>query len=766
MLDSIEISNWKTHKSTKLEFQKGVNVLIGVMGAGKSSVMDAISFALFGTFPALLSKRVTQQNLLMNRPTVATEAEVKLGFQVGEDAYTVTRKIGGTGNSAKLEKNGAYLQTQPTKVTEEIESVLKIDYDTFSRVVYAEQNSLDYFLELAKGERKRQIDHMLGLDTFVTAEENVTSLVNTVRSAISYEEETLSKSNVKEMRDALRKIDDEAAALSAEQKKTEKEEVALTKELDSDRKNLDSARAQMEKKKKLADESLRLQSKISTLNDEIKRISALKIDAKSVEERKPLLEKRAKEIASEVEISKKEERAAATKVANLEAEIKQNERRLAERERLAASLKGESEDAIKKEVEKHDHAVKVLFEEIAARKSKSKEIAELMGELEKHTGKCPVCEQELTPEHKRKLLESRKAQHATTETEIKELTETVNTTAENLRRLRERHSSITIAASKISDYKDVDKLLEKAAKELAVSRREQSDANARSEKATKEHDRARDELAKLKADEQTVERLKTYEREIKSATEQFDLKKKEVAAIEMDEKTIYSLQETITKISSTLGEMRTRLQERKRYIDSLESQAKEKRRQVDDIERMEKRIATKQKQVANLNKFKIALVETEAVLRNRLVSSINGLMQSAWLDLYPYSDYSNIRLTAKKDDYLLEVNTGRGGEEAWMQVDGIASGGERSTACLAMRIALAMVVVPNLRWLILDEPTHNIDSTGINKFIEVLGDSLPKVVDQIFIITHDDNLKQITSARVYELHRDKAAAAPTTILEI
>ena len=45
----------------------------------------------------------------------------------------------------------------------------------------------------------------------------------------------------------------------------------------------------------------------------------------------------------------------------------------------------------------------------------------------------------------------------------------------------------------------------------------------------------------------------------------------------------------------------------------------------------------------------------------------------------------------------------------------MASGGERSIACLAMRIAMAMVIVPNLRWLILDEPTHNIDEQGISK---------------------------------------------------
>ncbi len=58
MIESIKLTNWKTHKETFIRFDKGVNVIVGVMGAGKSSVMDAISFALFGSFPALKHKKV------------------------------------------------------------------------------------------------------------------------------------------------------------------------------------------------------------------------------------------------------------------------------------------------------------------------------------------------------------------------------------------------------------------------------------------------------------------------------------------------------------------------------------------------------------------------------------------------------------------------------------------------------------------------------------------------------------------------------------
>ena len=187
MITAIELKNWKTHKHSRMEFSQGANIIIGVMGAGKSSILDAMSFALFGTFPALNHKRVSISNLIMSRPKQETKAEVSLEFSAKGSKYKVLRRIDGSSSNAFLEKDGKYMQTQAERVNEEIEKLLEIDYDTFARAVYAEQNGLDYFLSLRKGDRKKQIDAMLGLDRFAAAEENATSLVNTIRSLIADE---------------------------------------------------------------------------------------------------------------------------------------------------------------------------------------------------------------------------------------------------------------------------------------------------------------------------------------------------------------------------------------------------------------------------------------------------------------------------------------------------------------------------------------------------------------------------------------------------
>ncbi|MEE8255803.1 MAG: AAA family ATPase, partial [Nitrosopumilaceae archaeon] len=42
MITSIELGNFLSHSSTKLDFEEGVTVFVGNNGAGKSSIVDAI----------------------------------------------------------------------------------------------------------------------------------------------------------------------------------------------------------------------------------------------------------------------------------------------------------------------------------------------------------------------------------------------------------------------------------------------------------------------------------------------------------------------------------------------------------------------------------------------------------------------------------------------------------------------------------------------------------------------------------------------------
>ena len=99
MIESISLHNWKSHEDTHFKFGKGTNILVGPMGSGKSTVLDALCFALFGNFPALQHKRVKLSEIIMNRPVKKDEAVVKVEFSWQGSKYEVERKINSEGSS-------------------------------------------------------------------------------------------------------------------------------------------------------------------------------------------------------------------------------------------------------------------------------------------------------------------------------------------------------------------------------------------------------------------------------------------------------------------------------------------------------------------------------------------------------------------------------------------------------------------------------------------------------------------------------------------
>ncbi len=160
-----------------------------------------------------------------------------------------------------------------------------------------------------------------------------------------------------------------------------------------------------------------------------------------------------------------------------------------------------------------------------------------------------------------------------------------------------------------------------------------------------------------------------------------------------------------------------------------------------------------------LAKLHNSITEAQAVLRGELVQAVNQAAEMLWPQLYPYGDFKSIRLNAGEDDYSVELlaNTGE-----WTAVEH-ASGGERTCASLSLRISFAVVLTPNLSWLVLDEPTHNLDASAVRSLCRALREEIPKIVEQTFIITHDEALKEGANAAIYKVERDKDAGDKSTV---
>src|SRR3990172_9282519 len=173
MITKIIIKNWRTRLDSELNFSEGTNCFIGPMGSGKTSVMDAICFGLFGTFLQIQQKKMKLEDIIMKKPFQKDSAEVSITFDIGDSEYNVKRTISKGRSTAELRKDNELIEgPQATKVTDEVERILKMNYDLFTRAIYSEQNQLDMFLTIPKGQRMKKIDELLSIDKFERARIN------------------------------------------------------------------------------------------------------------------------------------------------------------------------------------------------------------------------------------------------------------------------------------------------------------------------------------------------------------------------------------------------------------------------------------------------------------------------------------------------------------------------------------------------------------------------------------------------------------------
>ncbi|MDE1870108.1 MAG: hypothetical protein KGH71_03945, partial [Candidatus Micrarchaeota archaeon] len=324
---------------------------------------------------------------------------------------------------------------------------------------------------------------------------------------------------------------------------------------------------------------------------------------------------------------------------------------------------------------------------------------------------------------------------------------------------------LRLSTSRLKDYIGLDQLLVESEAKLRKFKEEAEIAKQHSEALKKSYEALTLKISQISSSKDKIDQFESYKRQSKEFEGHSSKKSAELSLIVVDESAVEKMQKEFVELSAMQSKVATEMVAHIRYISDKQKLIDEKNEQVKRINKIIGEIGEKKSAVDNLAKFKNALEETQKAMRARLVGSINNVMQGIWPELYPYNDYGAIMLDATSSDYILKVRTSSGKPEKWEIVEGIASGGERSIACLAMRVAFALVLVPNLKWIILDEPTHNIDEQGMSRFITVFNETLPRIIDQIFIITHDEQLKQASNAKTYLLTRNKAEGGATVVQE-
>ena len=114
----------------------------------------------------------------MFKPVKRKEAKLKLEFEHDSKNYRVEREIFiGKVNTAKLFcEDKLLVGPKQTDVNERVSNILGIDYDLFVKIVYSEQNEIDYFLKIPPSKRKEQFDALFGINNLEKIKINSRSL--------------------------------------------------------------------------------------------------------------------------------------------------------------------------------------------------------------------------------------------------------------------------------------------------------------------------------------------------------------------------------------------------------------------------------------------------------------------------------------------------------------------------------------------------------------------------------------------------------------
>ncbi len=155
--------------------------LVGPTGSGKSTVIDALVFALYGTAPRWDRANAIQYALA---PT-STRATVRLVFDVGPQRYQIAREVRRVGRGGQVQQKGAFLErfldatadsadsdevqvlaSELREVKGAVEQLIGLSFEDFTQAVVLPQGKFADFLSAKGSERQAILLKLLGADQY------------------------------------------------------------------------------------------------------------------------------------------------------------------------------------------------------------------------------------------------------------------------------------------------------------------------------------------------------------------------------------------------------------------------------------------------------------------------------------------------------------------------------------------------------------------------------------------------------------------------
>jgi len=186
MIRNIELVDFLAHSNTKLEFENDATVFVGDNGAGKSSIIDAITFSLFGEHTRKNTKGLIRRG--------ANQGFAKIEFSANGKNYQAIRKIDSKGTlTAQFAEdvNGKLIPIAEGErkqfgesMTKHVEETLGMDFEKLKIASIVQQGELNSIIKAKPKEFKELLNTIIGIDKLDTALASMRTVQREFRSTI------------------------------------------------------------------------------------------------------------------------------------------------------------------------------------------------------------------------------------------------------------------------------------------------------------------------------------------------------------------------------------------------------------------------------------------------------------------------------------------------------------------------------------------------------------------------------------------------------
>ena len=363
MIKSIELVDFLSHSDTKLELDNNTTVFVGHNGAGKSSIIDAITFALFGKHTRKNNKSLIRRG--------ANQGFTKIEFSANGKNYQAIRKIDSKGaltaqfsedTDGKLKTIAEGERKQfDESMTAEIERTLGIEFEKLKIASIVQQGELSSIIKAKPKEFKELVNAIIGIDKLDIALDSMRTVQKEFRNHIQ------KKLGFDDTQIQLLKSKVTAYELEFKNAKPRLEELVIDKK--------------------------EIEENISNLEKEIQINTSKESQLKELDSRKNELISYAKDVIKSIqrEVSEKEQTVKECKPCFV---ISKN------KEELKSEINKTQENLV---------TIETQISDLEKKQARYEEKEELAAKLELKDGKCPVCDSNvdhLNPDFQKEHIEN------------------------------------------------------------------------------------------------------------------------------------------------------------------------------------------------------------------------------------------------------------------------------------------------------------------------------------------------------------------------